>query len=39
MKNHQLKTITGSVLASVTLVFGGMGTSFADQLDEIHQGQ
>ena len=37
MKNHQLKTITGSVLASVTLVFGGMGTSFADQLDEIHK--
>ena len=36
MKNHQLKTITGSVLASVALVFGGMGTSFADQLDDIH---
>lgn len=37
MKNHPLTTIFASVFAAVAMLVGGISSSYADQLDEIHK--
>lgn len=37
MNNHPLKTILASMLAAVAMLVGGISSSYADQLDDIHK--